>query len=48
MGGTLKWGYQKSNFLTTHAGHMKFYRVGKYEEKIKFDRIWAYQNSGYL
>ena len=23
------------------------FRVGKYEEKIKFDKIWVYQNGGY-
>ena len=24
----------------------EMFRVGKYEEKIKFDKIWAYQNGG--
>ena len=42
------WCRQISNFLTTNARHMKFLGLAKYEENIKFDKIWAYQNGDTL
>ena len=41
----LKRGHRNSNFLTTHAKH-EIFRIGKYEKKIKFDKIWRYLNEG--
>ena len=46
LGVPLKQGRQNSSFLMTHAGHIKIFRVGKYEKKIKFDKILRYENRG--
>ena len=35
-------------FLITHARHMRFLGLAKYEEKIKPESIWGYQNRGPL
>ena len=33
--------------LSNHTCYThEIFRVGKYEVKIKFDKIWAYQNGG--
>ena len=42
----LKQGSQNSNFLTTHARHMKISGYANMKKKIKFDEIWEYQNEG--
>ena len=38
MGAPFEWGRQNSNFLTTHARHMKLSEAK--------DKIWWYQNKG--
>ena len=43
MEGPLKRGRQTSNFLTTHA-RLKILRMDKYKLKMKYDKIWGYQN----
>ena len=36
----------KFKLFTFYARCMKIFRVNKYKEKIKFDKIWGYQNGG--
>ena len=46
-GDLLQTGPKNSNFLTTHARHMKFSELGKYYKKIKFEKVLRYQNGGF-
>ena len=46
MGESLKRSGQNSNFSTTHAMTNKIFGISKYEQKIKFEKNYGYQDDG--
>ena len=48
MGGTPQTGRPKFQLFNHSCWAHEIFRICKYEEKIKFDEIWGYQNEGIL
>ena len=46
MGGSPKTGPPKLKFFNHSCNTHEIFRVGKYENKIKFDKVQRYQNEG--